>query len=153
MTVLAVFIIVTLALVAAAALSSTAQGGRLAEKSTESFRARQQARVLSETRLSMVDGCIASAADTGLFDINLPPMIDELGFAEYSFDGMYFTVSCTTPIGDGKTAYYWEIQADAYPADRRGSWELVTESIIYTSEKEEEEQPLNVWQGGLFSDP
>ena len=147
LTIIVIFLVICLASVGAAALSVTAGGGRLTEKSEERLHLYREAKNLSEIRLSQVDGCIAEAAYSGLFDMNFEELISELDFAESSRQGDYFTVSCSTPI-DGSTAVYWEIRVDAVPSDSRGSYIMTENRIIYISDDlSEDDEHLNVWQG------
>ena len=146
LTIIVIFLVICLASVAAAALSVTAGGGRLTEKSEERLHLYQNAKNLSEIRLSQVDGCIAEAGYSGLFDMNFEELMSGLDFVRCSREGEYFTVSCTTPI-DEKTAVYWEISVDAFPSDSRGSYSMTDNRIIYFSDESEDDEHLNVWQG------
>lgn len=146
LTLIAVFLIITLASVGAAALSATGRGGRLTEKSAERLEKYQAAKNLSAQRLSEIDGCIAAAAASGLFDMNFEALVEELDFVSCRREGEYYIVSCSTPI-DEMSSVYLELSVDAYPSDRRGSFEIVREAVVYASEKEDGEERLNVWQG------
>lgn len=146
LTLIAVFLIITLASVGAAALSATGRGSRLTEKSGERLEAYQAAKNLSAIRLSEIDGCIAAAADTGLFDMNFEALMEELTFASCRREGNLFIVSCSTPI-DERSSVFLELRVDAFPADRRGSYEIIREAVVYASEAEPENEPLNLWQG------
>lgn len=146
LTIIVIFLVICLASVGAAALSVTAGGGRLTEKSEERLHLYRQARNLSETRLSQVDGCIAEAAYSGLFDLNFEELMSGLDFAHCSREGDHFIVSCSTPI-DGQTAVFWEIRVDSTPSDSRGGYVILQNRIIYSSEAEEENEHINVWQG------
>ena len=146
LTLIAVFLIITLASVGAAALSATGRGDRLTEKSAEQLDKYQEAKNLSVQRLSEIDGCIAAAADTGLFDINFEVLIDELEFASVRREEKFYIVSCSTPI-DEMSSVYFELRVDAFPANRRGSFEIVRNAVVYNAEKYDDEEPLNVWQG------
>lgn len=147
LTIIVIFLVICLASVGAAALSVTAGGGKLTEKSEESLHLYREAKNLSEIRLSQVDGCIAEAAYSGLFDMNFEELISGLDYAACSREGDHFTVSCSTPI-DGSTAVYWEIRVDAFPSDSRGSYSLIQNRVIYLSdESENDDEHLNVWLG------
>lgn len=146
LTLIAVFLIITLASVGAAALSATGRGDRLTEKSAERLEKYQAAKNLSAERLSEIDGCIAAAADTGLFDMNFEALIEELDFASCQREGEFFIVSCSTPI-DEKASVYLELKVNAYPSDRRGSYEIIREAVVYSTDEGTDEEHLNVWQG------
>ncbi|WP_432651672.1 hypothetical protein [Huintestinicola sp.] len=146
LTLITVFLIITLASVGAAALSATGRGDRLTEKSAERLEKYQAAKNLSAQRLSEIDGCIAAAADSGLFDMNFEALIEELTFASCTKEGEHYIVSCSTPI-DEKSSVYLELSVDAFPTDRRGSYEIIREAVVYAAEEEDEEERLNVWQG------
>ena len=146
LTLITVFLIITLASVGAAALSATGRGDRLTEKSAERLEKYQTAKNLSARRLSEIDGCIAAAADSGLFDMNFEALIEELDYASCRREGDNYIVSCSVPI-DERASVYLELSVDAYPTDRRGSFEIVRNAVVYASEEEDEEEHLNVWQG------
>ncbi|MCI7766834.1 MAG: hypothetical protein MSJ26_02485 [Oscillospiraceae bacterium] len=146
LTIIVIFLIISLASVGAAALSVTAGGGRLTEKSEERLHLYREAKNLSEIRLSQVDGCIAEAAYSGLFDMNFEELVSGLDFAEYSREGDHFIVSCSTPI-DSHTAVFWEITVDADPSDSRGGYVILQNRIIYSSDAAEDGEHINVWQG------
>lgn len=146
LTLIAVFLIITLASVGAAALSATGRGDRLTEKSAERLEKYQAAKNLSAQRLSEIDGCIAAAADTGLFDINFEAFIEELDYVSCRREGEFFIVSCSTPI-DESSSVYLELSVNAFPDDRRGSFEIIRDAVVYNTEEDEDEELLNVWQG------
>lgn len=147
LTMIVIFLVISLASIGAAALSVTAGGGKLTEKSAHRLKEYREAKNLSEIRLSQVDGCIAEAAYSGLFDLNFEELIGELDFACCSRQGEYFTVSCSTPIDEG-TAVFWEIRVSAEPDDNRGGYEMIRSCIIYSDEDSAEtEEHLNVWLG------
>lgn len=146
LTLITVFLIITLASVGAAALSATGRGNRLTEKSAERLDKYQEAKNLSAQRLSEIDGCIAAAADTGLFDLNFEALMKELTFAACQREGEHYIVTCSTPIDD-KASVYLELKVNAYPADRRGSFEIVRNAVVYNEEENDDEEYLNVWQG------
>lgn len=146
LTLITVFLIITLSSVGAAALSATGRGDRLTEKSAERLEEYQAAKNMSEHRLSQIDGCIAAAADSGFFDMNFEALIEELDFVSCRREGENYIVSCSTPI-DESSSVYLELSVDAFPADRRGNYEIIREAVVYSSEEEDDEERLNVWQG------
>lgn len=146
LTLIAVFLIITLASVGAAALSATGRGGRLTEKSAERLDTYQAAKNLSAQRLSEIDGCIAAAADSGLFDMNFEAYIEECEFASCRREGNFYIVSFSTPI-DERASVYLELKVDAFPTDRRGNYEIVRNAVVYDEEENKDEERLNVWQG------
>lgn len=146
-TIIMIFLAICLVTAGALSLSATGRGGKLVDASAEYMQKYTSACVESEKRLALADGIIASAAGSGLFDLNFPAMLSEQDCFDYSFDRKYYTVTCLTPI-DGKTSVYWEIQVDAYPADNRGGYEIISQRIVDNSDMQpEEEEHLNVWLG------
>lgn len=109
MTLITVFLIVSLVSLGGLACAAAAGGSALADRSAEYLTRYRSAYNLSEKRLAEVDGCIAQAAESGLFDMNFEAMVSELDYAEYHIEKDFYTVSCTTPV-DGSTAVYWEIK-------------------------------------------
>lgn len=146
LTLITVFLIITLASVGAAALSATGRGDRLTEKTADRLETYQAAKNLSMKRLSEIDGCIAAAADTGLFDMNFEALIEELTFASCRREGEFYIVTCSAPI-DERASVYLELSVDAFPSDRRGSYEIIRNAVVYNEEENDDEERLNVWQG------
>ncbi|MGN1102056.1 MAG: hypothetical protein ACI4RG_07670 [Huintestinicola sp.] len=146
LTLITVFLIITLTSVGAAALSATGRGDKLTGKSAEWLNKYQTAKNLSVKRLSEIDGCIAAAADSGLFDMNFEALIEELDYASCTAEGEHYIVTCSTPI-DEKSSFYLEVRVDAFPTDRRGSYEIIRNAVVYDEQEDEDEEHLNVWQG------
>lgn len=147
LTIITVFLIISLVTIGGLSLSATGSGDRLTERTGEYLILYRNAYNESEKRLADVDGCIAEAAYSGVFDMNFEGLISELDFAELSFDGKNYMVECTTPI-DGKTAVYWKIAVDAFPADRRGGYTLLERRTVSISGADESDgEHLNVWLG------
>ena len=135
LTILSVFIIIALAVIGTAALSATGRGKY------------RDAENLTEIRLSQIDGCIAAAADSGLFDMNFEALVSELDFITLENENGYYIVACKTPIDD-RAYIYLELKVDSRPADRRGSYEMTRKAVVYADNaSDDEEERLNVWQG------
>ena len=147
LTILSVFLIIALAAVGTAALSATGRGSRLTEKSEEWLTKYRDAENLTEIRLSRIDGCIAAAADSGLFDMNFEVLVSELDFVTLENELGYYIITCKTPIDD-RAYIYLELKIDSSPDDRRGSYEITRKAVVYADEaSDEEDDRLNVWQG------
>ncbi len=146
LTIIMVFMIISLVTIGGLSLSATEKGGKFSERTGEYLILYRNARNESERRLAEVDGCIAAAAYSGLFDLNFEGLISELDYAEYEFDGKTYTVECTTPV-DGRTAVYWKISVDAFPADNRGGYTLTEHRTVTVSDESDEDDRLNVWLG------
>lgn len=147
LTILSVFLIIVLAAIGTAALSATGNGSRLTEKSEEWLTKYRSAENLTEVRLSQIDGCIAVAADSGLFDMNFEALADELDFITLENENGYYIVTCKTPIDD-RAYIYLELKVDSDPSDRRGSYEMTRKAVVYADDTSiEDEERLNVWQG------
>lgn len=147
LTILSVFLIIALAAVGTAALSATGRGSRLTEKSEEWLTKYRDAENLTEIRLSRIDGCIAAAADSGLFDMNFEALVSGLDFITLENESGYYIITCKTPIDD-RAYIYLELKIDSSPDDRRGSYEITRKAVVYADEaSDEEEDRLNVWQG------
>ena len=147
LTILSVFIIIALAVIGTAALSATGRGNRLTEKSEEWLTKYRDAENLTEVRLSQIDGCIAAAADSGLFDMNFEALVSELDFITLENENGYYIVACKTPIDD-RAYIYLKLKVDSRPADRRGSYEMTRKAVVYADDiSDDEEEWLNVWQG------
>lgn len=146
LTILSVFIIIALAAIGTAALSVTGSGGRLTEKSEEWLTKYRSAENLTEVRLSQIDGCIAAAADTGLFDMNFEALAGELDFITLENENGYYKIACKTPIDD-RAYIYLELNVDAQPTDRRGSYEITRKAVVYADDVGDNDEHLNVWQG------
>ena len=122
MTLITVFLIVSLVSLGGLACAAAAGGSALADRSAEYLTRYRSVYNLSEKRLAEVDGCIAQAAESGLFDMNFEAMVSELDYAEYHIEKDFYTVSCTTPV-DGSTVVYWEIKV---PLDASAEGERYT---------------------------
>lgn len=147
LTVISVFLIVTLISVGALACAVTSGGSVLTDRSAEYLSKYRSAYNESERRLAAADGCIAASASTGLFDINFEAEISELEYIDMKRLADCYLLSCTTPV-DGKTAVYWEIRVPLDPGGRRGDYELLERRTVdISAEENEEEEHLNVWQG------
>lgn len=146
LTILSVFIIIALAVIGTAALSATGRGSRLTEKSEEWLTKYRDAENLTEVRLSQIDGCIAAAADTGLFDMNFEALAGELDFITLENEHGYYKITCKTPIDD-RAYIYLELNVDAQPTDRRGSYEITRKAVVYADDVGDNDGHLNVWQG------
>lgn len=147
MTLITVFLIVSLVSLGGLACAAAAGGSALADRSAEYLTRYRSAYNLSEKRLAEVDGCIAQAAESGLFDMNFEAMVSELDYAEYHIEKDFYTVSCTTPV-DGSTAVYWEIKV---PLDASAEGERYTvtarRTVAMEPEDGSEEEHINVWLG------
>ncbi|MCM1523029.1 MAG: hypothetical protein NC120_01110 [Ruminococcus sp.] len=145
-TILMIFLAVCLITAGAMSLAATGRGGKLTDASAAHMKLYTEACCESEKRLAEADGMIASAAGSGIFDMNFPALIAEREYFDCSFDGKNYTVSCSTPIDD-KTSVYWEILVNAFPQDNRGGYELISRRIADNDAGSEEEEHLNVWLG------
>lgn len=147
LTILSVFLIIALAAIGTAALSATGRGNRLTEKSEEWLTKYRSAENLSQIRLSQIDGCIAAAADSGLFDMNFEALVNELDFITLTNENGYYIVTCNTPIDD-RAYIHLELKIDPQPSDRRGGYEMTRKAVVYADgSSDEEDGRLNVWQG------
>ncbi|MGN0643120.1 MAG: hypothetical protein ACI4JJ_08220 [Huintestinicola sp.] len=146
LTLMMIFVTVILVTVGALSIAYTGRSRDISDRSAEHIGSFYKAYSLSEERLSDVDGCIALAARSGAFDLTFEGYLSELDFAEYSYSGGKYIISCTTDI-DGKTAVYWEISVDAEQTSPRGEYELLCRKTVSISEDTEEDKPLDVWDG------
>lgn len=146
LTIVTVFLIISLVTLGALSLIATGRGSAFSDRTEEHMNDYRAAWEESQKRLAMTDGCIVKAASTGMFDMNFPVLMEELDFAEVSFDGKAFTVRCET-IVDERTSLFWEITADAFPADGRGGYTVTASGTVYSESEDEEEEHLNVWLG------
>ncbi len=146
LTVISVFLMVTLISVGGIACAVTSGGSVLTDRSAEYLTKYRAAYNESEKRLALADGCIVSAVSSGLFDLNFEAEISELDFIRTERLADHYLLSCTTPIDD-KTAVCWEIKVP-FEQDGRGIYEIVSRRTAAISDSEEdEEEGLNVWLG------
>ncbi|UKI16952.1 MAG: hypothetical protein L6V87_03715 [Ruminococcus sp.] len=55
--------------------------------------------IFLKKRLAEVDGCIAQAAESGLFDMNFEAMVSELDYAEYHIEkGLFILFPAQRPL-------------------------------------------------------
>lgn len=149
LTLITVFLVISLVSIGTMALFATGKGGRLTDRSGEYVILYSDAWRLSEQRLAQTDACIAASASGGLFDLTFPDSVSEIEGVRCRREGDSFIITCTTPV-DGRTAVYWEICAAAFPSDPRGDYEITARrSVPLDGEEEQEEETLNVWQGVL----
>lgn len=146
LTIVTVFLIISLVTLGALSLIATGKGSAFSDKTEEYMKSYRAAWEESQKRLAMTDGCIVKAASTGLFDMNFPVLMEELDFAEVSFDGKLFTVRCETPINE-RTSLFWEITADPFPADRRGGYTVTASGTVSSDSIVQDDEYLNVWLG------
>lgn len=150
MTLITVFLIVSLVSLGGLACAAASGGSALADRSAEYLTEYRSAYALSERRLAEVDGCIAGAAESGLFDLNFEAMVSELGYAEYHIENGCYIVSCTTPV-DTTTAVYWEISVPADVTTGGERYRVTARSTVSAEGSEAEEsggdEHINVWLG------
>lgn len=146
MTLITIFLIVCLVMLGGLACAGASGGSALADRSEEYLTLYRSAYNLSEMRLAEVDGCIAQAAESGLFDMNLEALLSELDYAEYRMENGKYVISCTTPVND-ITAVYWEINVPLDAAEEQRYTVAARRTVTQETENEAGEEHINVWLG------
>jgi len=147
MTLITVFLIVSLITLGGLACAAASGGSALADRSGEYLTGYRSAYNKSERRLAELDGIIAQAAESGVFDLNFEALVSEYDYYEYYIEGGCYMVSCTTPVDDS-TAVYWEISvpADVTPDGERYTV-AVRRTVSVSDESESDDEHINVWLG------
>ncbi len=145
LTVISLFLIISLASVGAMAISATNGGERLTQRTGEYAQLYSAACEKNEKTLAQVDSCICEAAASGLFDMNFEALISELDGVSWSVENGVYTVDITTPI-DSRTAVNTRIKADAVFTGSKGIRTAPVRKTIITDDADDDEH-LNVWQG------